>query len=175
MGGMSGGGASSSIDWPSDREILIKNKIRRGIGIGRFKFCPTCLKDDNKKSLGFCSECWVNVCREFLICPVCHESTIKVEEVNFYTPDLILMGYSNLYPDKTVPANLPTTSVVPKHSKIYCSDKCQGIAKSRRWRKEKPEKKQMSELKYLKYVDKENKKAKNEEKEARRLKGINET
>jgi len=62
----------------------------------------------------------------------------------------------------TVPFNDKSYKWVVKNwdnwKKTYCSEKCRGIAKSRRWREKNPEKKQMSNLKYLKDIEKDVKK-----------------
>ena len=42
-----------------------------------------------------------------------------------------------------------------RHGKMYCSNECYRLAKSKKWREEHPEDKQMSNYKYLKDLKRE--------------------
>lgn len=116
----------------------IRMDILHQLDIGWIKPCSKCHRNRALEKFGACKECWDNACRKIKICAFCYEST------RFFVDS-----------EKNVERLL---KIWDNWKWTYCSEKCRGKAKSRRWRKENPEKKQMSNLKYLKDIEKDVKK-----------------
>lgn len=124
-------GRLTDIDWRENGRYQIRHLI---IG-GRRKPCLDCHINITLENFGLCHKCWESACRKLKICAVCYKPTIFPED--FEKDDKrLLKNWDNW-------------------KRTYCSEKCRGIAKSRRWRQKNPEKKQRSNLNYLKFLEQE--------------------